>query len=199
MKSASEQPVEAVVVGCSAGGFSALHLLLAALPDRFPVPMLIVEHVAPGRDSIAEVLQPDCQLAVFDAKDGAEIEPATVYIAAPGYHMRVESDYRLSLGLDEKVCNSRPSIDVLFESAARVWKDTLIGVILTGANHDGAEGLRKIRDGGGIGIVQEPGDAEVSRMPAAALAIAGADYVVPLGDISGLLGRLVGSGRSSPD
>lgn len=192
MKKSPERPVQAVVVGCSAGGLTALHQLLAALPKRLPVPVLIVVHVAPGRGSLAEVLQPDCRLTVFDAKDRARVVPGSVHIAAPDYHMLIEADGTLGLCVDEKVCNSRPSIDVLFESAARVWKEKLIGIILTGANNDGAEGLRRIRAGGGIGIVQDPDDAEVSRMPAAALEHAGADYVLPLGEIPRLVTQLVG-------
>lgn len=194
MNRPADHPIHAVVIGCSAGGLSALQIILAALPATFPVPILVVVHIAQGPGSLVEVLQPDSRLAIFDAEDKASVEPGSVHIAVPDYHMLVGSDLLLSLCIDAKVCNSRPSIDVLFESAARVWKGRLIGVILTGANQDGSEGLRRIRAGGGIGIVQDPEDAQVSRMPESAIALAGADYVVPLGEIPGLLVRLAGDG-----
>lgn len=191
MNRPADLPFDAIVVGCSAGGLTALHLLLAALPTNLSVPVLVVVHVAPGRGSVAQVLRPDSRLQVFDAADKMQVLPGNAYIAAPDYHLLVGSDGLLCLCVDEKVCHSRPSIDVLFESAAGVWRDRVIGVILTGANRDGAEGLRRIRAAGGIGIVQDPGDAEVGRMPEAAIAIAGADYVAPLGEIPRLLTDLV--------
>lgn len=197
MTLAPNHRIDAVVMGCSAGGLAALNTILADLPETFPVPILVVLHVADGPGSLACALQRRSRLPVFDADDKTRVEAGSVYIAVPDYHMLVGSDLLIHLSLDEKVCHTRPSIDVLFESAARVWRDRLVGVVLTGANQDGADGLRRIRAAGGIGIVQEPGDAEVSRMPEAALEIAGADYVEPLDEIAGLLSRLVDSGRES--
>lgn len=160
----------AVVVGASAGALEALSLLVKDLSADFPAPILVVVHLPPDRKSVmAECLQAKCLLRVKEAEDKEPIEKGTVYIAPPDYHLLVEQEKRLSLSSEEAVLFSRPSIDVLFESAADVYGPSLIGVILSGANHDGTAGLKAVIDAGGIGLVQRPDLAVARAMPQAAL------------------------------
>jgi two-component system chemotaxis response regulator CheB len=163
--------VEAVVIGASAGAVSALSQILPPLPADYPLPILIAVHLTAGRESrIAELLQSKCRLIVKEAEDKEPIASGTAYFAPPDYHLLVEKDRRLSLSGDEPVNFSRPSIDVLFESAADAYGRALLGIILTGANNDGARGLRALCAAGGLALVQTPASAEIRTMPEAALA-----------------------------
>ena len=182
---------ELIAIGCSSGGFAALRAVLEALPHDFPVPVAVVCHVGDdGGDRLAELLGRRCAICVEEAEDKVVLAPRTVHVAPAGYHLLLEEDRSFSLSVDPKVCGVRPSVDVLFESVADVLPGRAIGVVLTGSNQDGAQGLKAIRDRGGIGIVQDPKSAYSAAMPAAAIAIAGADHVVPLEDIGELLVRL---------
>ena len=184
----------AVVVAVSTGGIQALRRLLSALPDDFPLPIVIVLHTATSDGyGLCEVLQTHSSLPVAIAEMGEKPGPG-VYLAPPGYHLLIERDHRFSLSIDDKVCFVRPSADVLFETAADAWTDRLIGVVLTGANDDGARGLRQLRLRGGYAIVQALDDAEMPSMPEAALRLAGADELVPLAAIAP---RLVELARST--
>lgn len=186
--------VKAVVVGTSAGGVAALQNLLGGLGADFSVPILIVQHIASDpRRSLATVLDHACALRVKEAQEGEVIQVGTVYLAAPDYHLLVERDGSLSLSIDAPVSYARPSIDVLFESAAEAFGSALIAVVLTGANHDGARGMVRVKAKGGIAIVQDPSDAKSGRMPQAALNALTPDHVVPLDRIAGLLRQLVGA------
>jgi two-component system chemotaxis response regulator CheB len=163
---------EAVVVGASAGAVEALSAILPALPAGYPLPILVVVHLPADRKSIlAELLQAKCAMTVVEAEDKQPIEPATVYVAPPDYHLQVEPGLRLSLSSEEPVHYSRPSIDVLFETAADAYGPALVGVVLSGANSDGARGLRAILDAGGSAVVQHPDHAYSAPMPRAALAL----------------------------
>jgi two-component system chemotaxis response regulator CheB len=176
---------DAAVIGASAGGVEAISLLLAALPAQFGLAVLIVIHLPATNDNLLlSVLRPRCALPVVEGADKESIERGTVYLAPPGYHMLVEPDRTLALSLDAPVNYSRPSIDVLFESAAFAYRDRLIGIVLTGANADGADGLARIRAFGGQAWVQDPQTAAASAMPAAALERAGADRVLSLPDMA---------------
>lgn len=169
--SASLNALEALVMGASAGAIAALSQILPKLPQEYRLPVLIVVHQRPEKfSSVAALFQSKCRLPVKEAEDKEPIIPGTVYFAPPDYHLLVEKDKVLSLSTDEPVNYSRPAIDVLFESAAAAYGRRLIGVILTGANHDGARGLKAICTGGGVAWVQDPASAEVSAMPEAALA-----------------------------
>ena len=151
---------EAVVIGASAGALEALSNLLPALPADYRLPILIVVHLPPDKTSLlAELLRARCAIRVREAEDKEPIEPGVAYFAPPDYHLLVEQDKRLSLSDDEPVLFSRPSIDVLFESAADAYGGGLIGVVLTGANSDGANGLRAVVEAGGVAVVQKPGSA----------------------------------------
>ncbi len=185
----------AVVVGVSSGGIQALRMLLSGLPADFEVPLIVVLHTASDNGvGLCGVLQAFSALPVVEAEMGQQPQPATVYLAPPGYHLLIERDGRFSLSVDDKVCYVRPSADVLFESAADAWGERLVGLVLTGANDDGALGLRALRDAGGYAIVQAPGDAQMPTMPEAALRVAGADQVSPLAHIAAQLRELIHAG-----
>jgi len=160
----------AIVVGASAGAVEALSVILPTLPRDFPSPLLVVVHVPPdGRSILADLFRQKCRMEVREAEDKESIQAGTIYFAPSDYHLLVELDGRLSLSSDEPVSYSRPSIDVLFETAADAYGPGLIGVVLTGANEDGAKGLRAIREAGGIALVQHPELAQARDMPLAAL------------------------------
>ena len=158
-----------VVIGVSAGGLHALSTLLTAMPADFSMAIVIVQHRSRDSDALCDVLQRGCALRVQEASDKAPTEAGNVYVAPPDYHLFIDED-GLSLSVDAPELYSRPSIDVAFESAADARGSGVVGIVMTGANHDGARGLRHIVDRGGRAIVQDPATAEVAVMPAAALA-----------------------------
>jgi two-component system chemotaxis response regulator CheB len=167
----------AVVVGGSAGAVDVLGELLRELPENFAVPVIIVVHLPARRTSLLPSLfAARCALPVHEPHDKQPIEPG-IWFAPPDYHLLVEADRTFSLSIDEPVRFSRPSIDVLFESAARAYGDTLLGVVLTGANDDGAAGASAIRKHGGVLAVQSPATAIASDMPRAAIERASPQYV----------------------
>jgi two-component system chemotaxis response regulator CheB len=184
---------ELIAVGTSLGGLNALSTLLADLPRSLPVPVVIVQHrasVTPGT-GLDRLLQAQTELTVLEAEDKMPLEPATVYLAPADYHLLVEGRGVLALSTDVPVCSARPSIDVLFETAADAYGASLIGVLLTGASADGAEGLAAVKAHGGRAIVEDPTTAECRTMPAAGLKAAAVDYVLPIGKIGGHLVTLV--------
>ncbi|KAF1004227.1 MAG: Chemotaxis response regulator protein-glutamate methylesterase of group 2 operon [Luteibacter sp.] len=181
----------AIAMGCSAGGLLALERVLPGLDPRLPVPVVICCHTgSPDVSLLVELLQHHCPLPVAEARERAAIDPGTVYVAPTGYHLLVESDAHFSLNVDAKVAYSRPSIDVLFETAAAAWQGGLVAVLMTGANSDGAHGLKAVRDAGGYAVIQDPSSAEVDVMPLAGLEVAGADACLPLDAIAAELNRL---------
>jgi len=185
-----------VVIGSSAGGMDALRILLTALPKTFALPILIVQHLSATSDSfLANYLNTQCQLRVKEADEKEKIFHGTVYLAPPNYHLLVEDDETLSLSVEEKVNYARPSIDVLFESAAYAFGKGVIGIVLTGANTDGSRGLSIIKQFGGLAIVQDPDGASVDTMPRAAIAAAKVDYILPLEKISEMLMQITSENR----
>ncbi|MCG6541011.1 chemotaxis protein CheB [Pseudomonas sp. KSR10] len=183
--------IDAVVIGASAGGLAALSMLVEGLTSDLRQPLLMVQHVPPsGPTQLAEIFRRKTALRVKEADDKEVVRGGTLYFAAPGYHLLVEADLSLSLSQDDAVHFSRPSIDVLFESAADAWGDRVAGILLTGANEDGAAGLEAIRRSGGVTIVQDPEEAEVPTMPLSALQRFAPDYILPLRDIHNLLREL---------
>jgi two-component system chemotaxis response regulator CheB len=177
-------PLGAVVIGASAGGIQALRILLGSLPHGFKPPVFVVQHIAPDRPStLAELFGNICVLPVLEAEDKQPVRSGTVVFAPPDYHLLVESRETLALSIDEPVKFSRPSIDVLFESAAAVFDEKLLAILLTGASADGSEGLVIVRRAGGKAWVQCPSESAVSTMPESALALAGADAVLRLQDM----------------
>lgn len=165
-----EVQAEAVVIGASAGALEALSAILPQLPATFTLPVMVVVHIPPDRSSIlADLFRAKCRIPVAEAEDKEPIVPGTIYFAPPDYHLLIESNKCLALSSDEPVLFSRPSIDVLFETAADSYGAGLIAIILTGANHDGAKGLRAVIDAGGTALVQDPEGAFASAMPEAAI------------------------------
>lgn len=190
--SADETPpgYRLVVVGASAGGLFALRTLVAGLPADFPVPVAVVQHRAKESELLCELLQECTPVPVYEVMDKQAVGPG-VYIAPPDYHLLVDDGY-FSLSTDDPVRYSRPSIDVLFDSAADVFGMDTVGVVLTGANQDGAAGLRRIADAGGHCVVQDPETAEVRVMPRAALKAVPDACVLPVEAIGAHLGSIHG-------
>ena len=185
--------MKTVVVGTSYGGMNALKIVLSALPINFRAPMLIVQHLSPQSNGyLIEYLNNFSKIKVKEADEKEQIRIGNAYLAPPNYHLLVDNKGFLSLTVNEKINFARPSIDVLFESAVDAFGSEVIGVILTGANSDGSMGLKRIKDSGGIAIVQDPKEAEADTMPRAAIKITDVDYVLPLIEIANKLRQIVG-------
>jgi two-component system, chemotaxis family, protein-glutamate methylesterase/glutaminase len=179
---------EAVVIGASAGALEALSVILPMLPAEFSLPLMVVVHVPPDKRSVlAELFRTKCRIPVREAEDKEPIIGGTVYFAPPDYHLLIEMDKSLSLSGDEPVLFSRPSIDVLFESAADAYGAALIAVVLTGANQDGAKGMHAVVEAGGIALVQNPNSAFASAMPKAAIEMCPSARVMSLEAIAAYL------------
>lgn len=186
----------AVVIGGSAGSLEVLRPVVRELPLELSCPVVIVIHLPSHSSGLAELLGTDTSLPVKQVEDKEPISAGTIYIAPPSYHLLIESHGAFALSVDPPVHFSRPSIDVLFETACDVYGAKLIGVLLSGASEDGAAGLQEIHAAGGTTIVQSPLSAEVAIMPAAALALFEPTYVWSPNDIASGLTKLL-SGRSS--
>lgn len=169
----------AVVIGASAGGVEVLSTLLPALPETLRAAVFVVLHQPPDRPSIlVEIFSRKCRLPVREAEDKEPIDPGTIYFAPPNYHLLIEQGPRIALSVDDLVQFSRPSIDVLFQSAADAYRDRLLGILLTGWNEDGAAGLLAVRAANGTTIVQDPESAEAPVMPQAAIRLHRPDFVL---------------------
>ena len=191
LRAALARHIEAVVIGASAGGFEALMAVLGGLPADYPSPVSIVLHLPDNRDSrLAELFGHRLAMDVREARDKEPLAPGTVYFAPPGYHLLIEKDRSFSLSCEDRVNYARPSIDVLMLSAADAYGAGLCGILLTGANYDGAEGLAGMQIAGGLAVVQDPATAEVPTMPEAALRRMTPDLVLSLAEIHDLLRRL---------
>ena len=187
--------IEAIVIGGSAGGLDALLSIVPALPEQVSCPIVIVLHLPPAQPNLVpEILSRVCARAVHEAEDKMPLRNQTIYVAAPNYHLLIEKNRSLSLSIDEPVHHSRPAIDVLFESAADAYGPAVAGLVLSGANQDGAEGLCQIRQAGGVAIVQAPATASSPMMPETAIRRVGSSaHVVRLVDLGAFLASLVGA------
>ena len=183
-----------VAIGTSWGGLRALGHILPSLPSDFPAPIVVVQHRRANspRDAMSSLLSTASSLPVREVEDKDPIEPGHVYLAPPDYHLIVEPGH-LALSTEAAVENARPSVDVLFESAADSYGSSLIACVLTGMNDDGARGLAAVKANGGYVLVQHPDSAERTGMPDAAIATGLADRVLPLADIAAELATLVGT------
>ena len=190
---------ELIAIGCSMGGMHALQVIFGVLPKDFPVPIAVVQHrYRTSNEGLPEFLRRRTELQVVDTTDKEWLRPGTVYLAPANYHLLVERG-ELSLSVDEAVAYSRPSIDVLFESAADAYGAGVIGVILTGANADGAKGTMRIKSRGGFVIAQDPETAESPAMPRAAIEAARVDRILPLDRIGPFLVELCRATRDMND
>jgi two-component system, chemotaxis family, protein-glutamate methylesterase/glutaminase len=193
-----------VVVGASWGGLHAVGAVLEQLGDADTAAIVVAQHRGIGSELLVPLLQRRSPLRVRDAEDKDRLRPGTVYIAPTNYHTLIEAGGTIALSTEGVVHNARPSIDVLFRSAAEAYRERCVGVVLTGANEDGADGLARIVELGGVAVVQEPQTAERHEMPTAALAATKADVVLPLGEIGSFLRGLLlepdveAAGRAAP-
>lgn len=183
--------IEAVAIGGSAGGVNALLSVLPGLPPHFSRPVIVVLHVQGGRQSqLAEVFQKKLDLPVREASDKETIVPGTLYFAPSDYHLSVETDASFSLSCEPPVNFARPAIDLMMISAADTYGAGLLGILLTGANHDGAAGLAAIGEAGGMTVAQDPDEAMVGTMPGEAIRLRMPDLILPLAGIRCLLSML---------
>ncbi len=181
----AQAPAQAVVIGASAGALDALSVILPALPRDYSLPIIIVVHLPPDKNSVLAALFGDkCAMPVVEAADKEAVCAGTIYFAPPGYHLLIETDKTLSLSSDQPVFFSRPSVDVLFESAADAYGAALISVVLTGANQDGANGMKSVIASGGRGLIQRPGGAFATAMPEAAIALCPTAHVLSVAEIA---------------
>lgn len=191
MEKRTQKKREAIVIGVSAGGLSALTAILPKLSGHLGLPVLIVQHLSPGSDSfLATHFSKICSLVVKEAEDKEAIVNNTIYFAPANYHLMVEQDKTIALSTAEQVQYSRPSIDVLFETAADAYLDRLICIILTGANSDGTNGIKRIRQFNGLVIAQSPESAEVDVMPLSAINQAGVDKILDLKEIAPYINQI---------
>jgi len=181
-------PYELICIGASWGGLQAIGQVLSDLPDDLDPAIVVAQHRHPQsvEGALAELLALQTTRPVVDIEDKLPIEPRSVYVAPPDYHVLVERG-SFALSLEDRVQFARPSIDVLFESAADAYRERLVGVILTGANEDGAAGLRRIKQRGGVAVIQDPAQAVRRSMPDAAIAATVADAVLPVEEIGRFL------------
>ena len=176
------------MIGSSAGGLQALSFLLAKLPASYPIPLVIVQHRAKTpRNLLEEVLQEHSAIRIKQADEKEKLEGQTVYIAPPDYHLLIEKDHTFSWSSDEPVNYCRPSADVLFESAAPIYKNNLLAIVLTGTGQDGVEGMRQVKLAGGLTIVQDASDAEFPGMPRACIEAGVARRIYTLKEIQNFL------------
>lgn len=183
--------IEAIVIGSSAGGLHALKQLFLGLRPDFKIPIIITQHLSPHSENyMAQFLDKLVSLNVKEADERERIKHGYAYVAPPNFHLLIEHDRTFSLTVDEKVNYARPAIDVLFETAADTYQEHLAGVILTGANYDGAKGIIKIKECGGTTIAQDPISAEAPAMPTAAIATGKIDFVFNISEIADFLNKL---------
>lgn len=179
---------EAIVIGVSSGGMNVMKKIFTQLPKEFSIPIIIVQHIGSHSENVwIQLLNDKSNLEIKEADEKEIIENGKVYVAPANYHLLIERNKTFSLSIDDRVNYARPSIDVLFESAAEAYKNKLIGLILTGSNNDGSAGLKRIKEGGGLTIVQDPETAESYFMPASAIALYKPDYILNLEEIIKLL------------
>lgn len=191
---------ELIAVGASAGGVQAFEKILSGLKPDFEVPLVFLIHLpAQSRIDFQTVFARVISRRVHEVEDKMPIEREHIYFAPPAYHTQIEKEGYFSLSMDSPVQYSRPSIDVLFESMAVAFGEKSVGVLLTGANEDGARGLRHIQESGGLTIVQDPETAEMPTMPTAALRMMEPTYVAPLSEIVQILNRFSSSQRKETE
>ena len=179
---------EVIVIGVSAGGMEALRTIIPKLPADFPCPIAIVQHLHRHTDDyLIRDLNNRSKVTVKQADEKESLKSGHVYIAPSNYHLLIENDNTFSLSVGDLVNFARPAIDVLFETAADVFKEKTLAIVLTGANHDGSQGAKKIKEYGGMVIAQDPESAEVDIMPRAAIKATNVDFVLSLKKIKEFL------------
>jgi two-component system chemotaxis response regulator CheB len=183
---------ELLVIGGSAGSLEVLLHVLPLLQKDLPLAIVIVVHRKNGESLLVDLLSDKTSWPVQEAEEKEPIRPRTIYVAPSDYHLLIEADKTISLDVSEKVHYSRPSIDVSFETAAEAYHSSVIAVLLSGANADGAQGLQQIKSRGGLTIVQDPAEAAVSYMPQQAIDRTAVDYIATAAEIVAIINRLAG-------
>lgn len=186
------QSIKAIFIGASAGGVSALNKIFKALPSDFRTPIIVVLHLG-EKPLIPSAFYPPKGVKLVEADEKEIIQSKHIYFAPAGYHLLVESDFSFSLSSEEKVQYSRPSLDVTMDSLAQVYDEKLLGIVLTGANEDGAYGLSIIKKAGGLTVAQDLSEAEYESMPAAAIKLARPDFTLTIEGISSLMIKIEGA------
>lgn len=182
---------ELIVVGASLGGFKALEVLVGSLPPNFQVPIAAVQHRSSDSDELLiTLLNRESRLPVVEVEDKQAIFPGRIYMAPANYHLLVEEGH-FALSTEGPVQFARPSIDVLFESAADTYRNRVVAVLLSGSNSDGSRGMARVKQNGGLAVVQDPDSAESRSMPDAAIAATEVDWILPLSEIPSFLMKLV--------
>ncbi|MFA6916403.1 MAG: chemotaxis protein CheB [Parachlamydiales bacterium] len=191
-----KEKFKAIVCGGSAGGFESLENIIKTLPKDFSLPIIVVLHVGQeGGKYFASLIKRFTSLAVREPVEKEYVVPGVIYIAPPGYHLLVEEDYTFSYSSEEKVCFSRPSIDVLFSSAAEAYREQLIGILLSGANTDGSEGIADIMNRKGITIVEDPQTAKFQLMPSSAIKRTPSTLILNSSEMSVKITQLLKQGK----
>lgn len=187
-----DQKVSLVVIGTSAGGVEAMQKIIKSFRRPSSVSMALVMHMSSeGQNLIPELIKDLTDFTVKEAEPGENIQPATIYVAPTDYHLSIEADDTLSLSTEERVNFSRPSIDLLFESAGHAKGPATLGILLTGANHDGAQGLSTLQRHGGVVVIQQPKSAKFSEMPKAGIDKTSPDFVASIEEISDFLDTFI--------
>lgn len=187
--------IELIVIGTSAGGVDILNKLAPAFSKTNRIKVAVVIHIYPtGPNLIPSLMGDHCELDVKEAEPGEPMQNDMIYIAPPDYHLCIEPNHTLSLSSEEPVHFSRPSIDVLFDSAAYAYGNKVLGILLTGANNDGALGLQTIQKMGGMTIVQSPSEAEWEMMPKSAIDVMKPDYILTTEEIINKIKRICSEG-----
>jgi len=182
---------KALIIGGSAGSFQVIVHILSHLPENFPLPILLSLHrLKHVRNGFVEALSIKSKINIIEPHDKELIKPGNAYLAPSNYHMLVDIDKRIALSISKQINHSRPSIDLSFQTAADTYKEKLVGVILSGANKDGAVGIKRISDNGGYTIVQSPNDCQISTMPKSALNLIEPDKLLTVKEISNLINTL---------
>lgn len=182
---------KAIVIGGSAGSFQVISKILSNLPKDFELPIIMCLHrLKHVRHGFVEALNIKSNISLYEPEDKDSIKKGKIYLAPANYHLCIELGNHFSLSTEEMVNNSRPSIDITLETAAYVYKNKLIGILLTGANKDGAMGMKKIKDRGGLTIVQEPSECMIDTMPVAAIKLTQIDHVLTVSQIITFLQEL---------
>jgi two-component system chemotaxis response regulator CheB len=182
---------KAVVIGGSAGSFQGITKILSGIPENFPIPIIMCLHrLKHVRNGFMEALNIKSVKNVIEPFDKQNIKRGEVYLAPANYHLCIELGHYFALSTEEMVNNSRPAIDITLETAAYAYKDKLVGILLSGANRDGAKGMKYIHERGGITIVQDPDECMIDTMPSAALKITPIDYTLTIENIIKFLNQL---------
>lgn len=184
-------PYKALIIGGSAGSFQGVVYLLSHLPESFPLPIFLSLHrLKHVRNGFVEALSIKSKIKIIEPFDKDVAKSGIAYLAPANYHMLMDIDKKITLSTSQQINHSRPSIDLSFQTAAEAYKNQLLGIILSGANKDGAYGLKRVKDCGGHTIVQDPNESQISTMPNAAIQLSKPNQILTIEEISKFINTL---------